>query len=331
MIGHGENEFVGTVAVRRRGRDNCWRDTVPIEPTFTHTGLNSPITEFALALAARRGDTFAPSGTAIVIAPYLALTAKHVIEDYWRRFETAPLVAACDDESGNPQTNNPGKFSILAYQVLGGGRTGQIWNVTKIVLSTFTDVAFLHLTHPIGGVRGYEWRGVKLRLDPPPVGARIVGFGYHSPRISVVVSDGSNSEIEWQDSPTTTAGEVLEIYRKRRDSSMLPFPCYRTSARFEHGMSGGPVFNDQGELCGLICAGGKTENDYYSHVTTLWPSMGTVMDIDRKGFPSGQSYPVLELARDGYIRAEGWQKVVLGADEIGHPVVGFARNEVDVA
>jgi V8-like Glu-specific endopeptidase len=64
-------------------------------PSFTETGLNSPITEFALPLTARKGNEFFPSGTAVVIAPYLALTAKHVIEDYWIRFEqeecTVPL------------------------------------------------------------------------------------------------------------------------------------------------------------------------------------------------------------------------------------------------
>jgi hypothetical protein len=42
-------------------------------------------------------------------------------------------------------------------------------------------------------------------------------------------------------------------------------------------MSGGPIFNDQDLLCGPICSGAETETDYYSHVTTLWPSMATVV------------------------------------------------------
>jgi hypothetical protein len=47
-------------------------------------------------------------------------------------------------------------------------------------------------------------------------------------------------------------------------------------------MSGGPIFNDQGLLCGLICSGAETETDYYSHVTTLWPSMATVVSRTAK-------------------------------------------------
>jgi hypothetical protein len=132
------------------------RRAMPIEPTFKHTGLASPITEFALALAAKRDGLWVPSGTAMVIAPYLALTAKHVIEDFWRRFEQAPLDGL-----------NPGTFSIVACQIVENGKTGQAWSVTKLTLSTFTDVAFLHLTNPIGGIPGYQWRGAKLCFASP--------------------------------------------------------------------------------------------------------------------------------------------------------------------
>jgi hypothetical protein len=294
-----------------------------IEPTFKQTAAGQPITEFALALAARKGDVWVPSGTAIVVSPHLALSAGHVIEDFWRRLEKSELVADID-ATGGDHPINPAAFSMMAFQILKNGTAGQIWSVTKVVFSRFTDVAFLCLTHPIGAVPGFVWRGIKIRLAPPPVGSRIVGFGYHDPRIAVTEKAGGGLEVEWHDSPVTTVGEVVEIYPRRRDSSMLAFPCYRTSARFEHGMSGGPVFNDQGELCGLICSGGETETDYYSHVVTLWRSMGIVLDVDRNGFPKGTRYPALELARDGFIKVADWQNVVLRIDEAGHSYVGFA-------
>ena len=135
--------------------------------------------------------------------------------------------------------------------------------------------------------------------------------------------DGNSLEVEWRDSPTTTTGEITEIYPEKRDSSMLPFPCYRTNARFEHGMSGGPVFNDRGHLCGLICAGSETETDYYSYVSTLWPSMATPVSFPRAGFASGETYPVLDLARQGFIKAEGWERIVLGVGPDGAPTVGL--------
>jgi hypothetical protein len=36
---------------------------------------------------------------------------------------------------------------------------------------------------------------------------------------------------------------------------MLNFPCFEVHAKFAHGMSGGIVVDEDGRLCGLVCAG----------------------------------------------------------------------------
>ena len=85
-------------------------------------------------------------------------------------------------------------------------------------------------------------------------------------------------------------------------------------------MSGGPVFDDDGRLCGLICSNlppSSSNEDHVSHVTTLWPCMGTLIDLDRQGFPVGIQYPALELAQHGHIHADGWQQISLTRDESG--------------
>jgi hypothetical protein len=45
--------------------------------------------------------------------------------------------------------------------------------------------------------------------------------------------------------------------------------------------------------------------------------MGMMIDANREGHEQGVWYPVLELARDGFIRAEGWEKIVLTYDDNG--------------
>jgi hypothetical protein len=95
---------------------------------------------------------------------------------------------------------------------------------------------------------------------------------------------------------------------------MLPFSCFRTNARAKPGMSGAPVFNDSGELCGLISTsmeGSEDEGDHTYYAASLWPSMGTKIDLDRVGFRAGVSYPALDLARPGLIDAKNWERVVL--------------------
>jgi hypothetical protein len=277
---------------------------VPIVPSFKHTGLRSIITEFALSLVAEKDGIFLPSGTATVIAPFVAVTARHVVEDFWKYFETTEI------RTGDRQTT----FHLRAFQVLDEGAQGAFWNVSRMWLSPHTDVAFLCLTPFSPEAGAHVWRSLHLNLLPPPIGSTISGFGYHSSSIIVVERTEQRTRIEWKDEPTTTMGEVLEIHEARRDAARLHFPCFRTNARFDGGMSGGPVFNQEGQLCGIICSSlppGGGSPEHTSYVTTLWPSMGTVIDVEREDLPAGTRYPILDAAERGFIKALHWERVIL--------------------
>ncbi len=74
-------------------------------------------------------------------------------------------------------------------------------------------------------------------------------------------------------------------------------------------MSGGPVLNEQGRLCGIICSNmppppGHEDGGHVSYVSTLWPAMGTMVDCQWDGrYPLGTFYPVYEMAKAGIIHA----------------------------
>jgi hypothetical protein len=72
-----------------------------------------------------------------------------------------------------------------------------------------------------------------------------------------------------------STGTIRKIYSWTRDSFFMPFPCYQVSARFDAGMSGGPVFDESGAICGLVCSGHKPADDEdgepISYASTLWP------------------------------------------------------------
>ncbi len=116
-------------------------------------------------------------------------------------------------------------------------------------------------------------------------------------------------------------GVVRDIFEMRRDQH-LPFPCYQVSARFDGGMSGGPVFDETGSLCGLVCSNidsSHLEGEPISYVTTLWPLFCNVVNGDRGDkYPQGVSYPAIELARGGQIfvadlpRLEEWLAAKVG-------------------
>ena len=109
-------------------------------------------------------------------------------------------------------------------------------------------------------------------------------------------------------------GEVKEIYALHRDSKMN-FPCYQVNARFDGGMSGGPVFNDNGHMCGIICSNippYSKDEEHISYVASLWPLMATTISANRKGnYPREIHYPVYDLAKDSIIHTKNLDKVII--------------------
>ena len=66
-------------------------------PTFKYTGLDSPITEFAIMLVGRRDNHYSVVGSGVLIGPGAAITANHVIHGLHDIF---------DDEKAERDRNN---------------------------------------------------------------------------------------------------------------------------------------------------------------------------------------------------------------------------------
>lgn len=265
------------------------------------TPFSSPICKWSLPLLARKDDDFFPSGSAIFITERLAITAKHVIEDFIRRLGTKEITP----------NHFKHEFHLQAAQLIENGESAVLWNVRKIWRSAHTDIAFLFLEPTVAESLEFEWKKVSMDLRPLDVGTEVYAFGYSTPKISFEHSKNKRL-IHWKQSPSTSKGIITQVFHESRDTSFLKFPCYETNATFEPSMSGGPVFTKEGFLCGLICSGidfGEEDAEPVSYVVALWPSMATPIEINRKGHPKEISYPVLELAKDNFIYAEGWGNV----------------------
>jgi Trypsin-like peptidase domain len=276
---------------------------LPTAPAFTEHASDGRITRIALQLLAERDGVYDAAGTAVVIAPWIAITARHVLEDYWRTFEGGQMV-----------NGGEGSFCLRAFQVIDEGKVGVLYKIEKVVLATWTDIAVIKLIPWSGAPADYAWMCPKIDLLPPRLGARVCAFGYHAANVDV---DGKNVSVTRR--LATSVGEVIEIHAKGRDRQ-LSWPCFRTNARYDAGMSGGPVMNDDGHLCGIICKNlppSQEGEEHVSYVTTLWPLMGCEIDFDRYDRPPATTYPMLDLVASKLIDARGAEHVVLQYDDQG--------------
>jgi hypothetical protein len=278
--------------------------------------FGSKVQQCVMPVMTRVDGEFLALGTAFVVnsAGGLLLTAYHVAEEalkyknrrlgvdgkYYGHYELYVLFAS-DADAGD------GKFVGGILGVAHASRVGE------------TDVALCVL-----GPRPLEISlpQVALTVNPPAEGEVVLGIGYHAMRFT---PSGAVDTLEYTQSASVTRGRVKRVYIHYRDAGQMKFPCFSTDAQFEHGMSGGPVFNEQGQVCGLI-TGGSTDDGivHHGYGSLLWPTMGLAAELDVDG--ERRVWTLYELAQRGLIKVSGLDAVTARAGEAG-PVVEY-RSQI---
>lgn len=81
---------------------------------------------------------------------------------------------------------------------------------------------------------------------------RLPGLTAH--RFAGEISDDTlSAEIPVRFAVRLSFGHVSEIFEKKRDSVMLPFPCIQTDVPIYGGNSGGPLFDKRVRICAVHC------------------------------------------------------------------------------
>ncbi|MEX2318303.1 MAG: serine protease [Bauldia sp.] len=263
----------------------------PLDRSFEQQDPKTPLSEVVLRLVL---DPFSDDaeviGTATTLCGNLLVTARHVLERFLPGDGASPV----------PR-------ELVAIQVLPGPEYA-LWHVLDGIADPLVDIALLRVASKPSSSRpemGHGWRQPVVNPFAPAVGERIAAFGYADSTIRVSTNVANGPHLEVQDKPMVSVGVVQEIHETRRDQ-LLPFPCYRVSARFDRGMSGGPVFDETGAFCGLICSnleGSHLDGDPISFVAMLWPLFRLNIDWNRgDDFPRDSAYPVIDLVRGGQIK-----------------------------
>lgn len=217
-------------------------------PTFPHSTQKS-----VMPVVAFRKDQVKLLGTCFAISNHgLVLTARHVLDDAIELAAEAHewLVGVLYVSEPTPNDDVP--------DLLGG-----LIPANRIHTSNEFDIGLMHLDLPVRKDTGAYLSTPALTISPalPHAGDLCFTLGYHDMEVASDSDKPNNKTI--QQSYSASKGAVEEIHFPRRDKIKLSFPCFRTSMRHDHGMSGAPVVSKEGGVIGVVCSGIEGQAIYY--------------------------------------------------------------------
>ncbi len=203
-----------------------------------------------LQLHFRDGEQERVTGSAVAIAPGTALAALHVISD-----EIAQVMA--------------GKRLIFASAITSEGL--DLWKVRHITKRDGTDLCILSLERMSGLPKDLTIRQAAISRRVPKIGEQVMMAGFRAPEAAPAGPDATTIE----GGVYVSVGLVSATYPNGRDSVMIPWPCIELNVGATGGMSGGPAFDSDGRLVGVVCASVGEGAGGTSYVAIVEPILET--------------------------------------------------------
>lgn len=236
-----------------------------------------------LCVLVRTHDHDLAMGSAVMVAPGLAVTATHTFRDW-----------IVDIEAGD--------VSLLC---MGPSSVGcDLWLVRHVSFTDEDDITFLSLE--LASSIGSDWRvrtlPITTRAPRPGEALHVVGFRFEADRTSGVA-------ITLRGTLFIATGVVTAIHHPIRDRVLMPYPVIEVACGSIGGMSGGALLDDRGFVLGLVGRGLATE-DGQGPTSAPWiiGGLNRLLDIS---WPPGLYQPsshVLDID-NGLVSIEGRERM----------------------
>lgn len=209
-----------------------------------------------VAIVFHRGGSLSVLGSGVIVAPGVAMAAKHVMNEYMS------LLAA-------------GEMSVAAMAITAG--TVQTWRIRSATIVLECDVCLLALEAASLRPSDNIIRQASITTRLPALGERVMMCGYRAGAEWFTLAEDMALTF------SVSSGLVTALYPERRDRVMHPYPCIEVDCPTLGGMSGGPVFDSRGHLFAMVTASFNVaagEEPTPTYASLLWPVLNTKMQIE---------------------------------------------------
>lgn len=243
-----------------------------VDEGFSHLKeeyIGSKIQQVVMPIFQMEANKVTPLGTGFIISPDgLMMTARHLFDH---------VVAGLIEGNQHHEITDKQFYTLYSTNdkhADGKNYIGGPWPITRIWTNNTTDIALCQLQPAKlnGIVKKFD--PVRLSFKVPKIDGKVLAFGYYKSEAKFT----QENVIEMSQNTAFSSGKIVDVHPVKRDPSRLNFPCFHFDAKSYPGLSGSPIFGEDGSVCGVLCEGIEEEpdskNDPVTYGSLLWPSIG---------------------------------------------------------
>lgn len=261
-----------------------------------------------------------PNGSAFCISKFgIIATATHVLHKAIQHRPQGARFLGRKNLEGDFDLGMIG-VSVLHNMSLASNRLQvNLWPLVEASCVPPTDLTFARAKLPVP----LAFSPLPVSFAVPRLGSTVYCVGYRNTSIddedrSLWSGRLENGKIaDWSSyyrhQFTVVEAEVTEVFLQGLSRSFVGGACFAINRLVEHGMSGGPVFNEAGYVCGIVCSSGVIRQDS-SLVSLLYPGFLTPLpfgyELAGGRVPINVTRPMIELVDQNAIVTDGSEELV---------------------
>ncbi|WP_454885355.1 S1 family peptidase [Sphingomonas oryzagri] len=197
-------------------------------------------------------------GSAVPVAPGIAVAAGHVIHQHQRD-------GFFDDETS----------AMYAFGVTPQGATA--WLVIALSYSDEGDIAVLTLAYACQMPREMRIAHYAVSARLPVAGEMVTAVGFR-PREGQRIIEPGEQLPDLHGTFLLSSGPVLDVWGSGRDKVVAPRPCFAAALATVGAMSGGAVLNADGHMIGIVTSSLENPTEPYTIATMIWDALVTEIE-----------------------------------------------------